>query len=61
MKESKKSDPEFMTAREVMDLLKCSPSTLYRYTVREKKFPRHTITGKHLYKKNEVLDSIKEK
>ncbi len=56
-----KIEPVFLTTRQVMELLHCSPTTLYRYSEKEKKFPCYTISGKRLYKQNEVLNAIKVK
>ncbi len=53
-------DEEYITMTDVLKILKVTKPTVYSY-VRKKKFNMYAISGKTMFKKSEVLASLKIK
>jgi len=54
----KNNHDELLTSKEASDVLRCSITTLWRYE-KKGKIKGHTIGGKRLYKRSELLKSLK--
>jgi predicted DNA-binding transcriptional regulator AlpA len=48
-----------LTRDQVMELLQCNSSTLWRYTAKEKRFPYYRAGRKMFFKRDEVLQAIR--
>jgi len=55
----KDSDIDLLTRDQVMELLHCNSSTLWRYTAKEKRFPYYRAGRKMFFKRDEVLQAIR--
>lgn len=58
-KETITPENDLLTRDQVMQLLHCSTATLWRYTIKEKRFSYYRAGRKMFFKRDEILQAIK--
>lgn len=58
MENQKNMTEDLITRNEAMELLRCGTVSFWKYT-RDKRFPFYRVGRKMLFKKSEILESIR--